>query len=39
MVLVVVSISGSCEPRIAKPNDKGSPVPSIKDVPAAAIEQ
>ena len=37
MVLSVVSKSGICEPRIAKPKDKGLAVPRIKDVPAAAI--
>ena len=35
-MLVVVSKSGSCEPRIAKPKGKGAAVPKIKDVPAAA---
>ena len=39
MVLSVVSKSGSCEPRIAKPNGNGAAVPKIKDVPAAAIVQ
>ena len=33
MVLVVVSKLGSCEPIIAKPNDKGSAVLNNKDVP------
>jgi hypothetical protein len=37
MVLSVVSRSGSCEPRIAKPKGKGSAVPRIRDVPAVAI--
>lgn len=37
MVEVVVSMSGSWEPRTAKPNARGSAVPMIKDVPAAAI--
>ncbi len=30
MVLVMVSMSGICEPRIAKPKAKGLVVPSIK---------
>lgn len=37
MVEVVVSMSGSCEPRTAKPNAIGSAVPMTKDVPAAAM--
>jgi len=37
MVLVVVSMSGSWEPRTAKPNAIGSAVAMIKDVPAAAM--
>ena len=39
MVLVVVSMSGSWEPRTAKPNAIGSAVPMIKDVPAAAMSE
>jgi hypothetical protein len=37
MVEVVVSKSGSCEPMIAKPKERGLAVPRIKDVPADAI--
>lgn len=36
---VVVSMSGSWEPRTAKPNAIGSAVPMIKDVPAAAMRE
>ena len=35
MVDVVVSMSGNCEPSIAKPKGKGSAVPSIREVPEA----
>ena len=38
MVEVVVSRSGSCEPKIAKPRDNGFAVLNIKDVPAATME-
>jgi hypothetical protein len=38
-VLVVVSKSGSCEPRIARPKAKGLAVPKIRDVPAAAMKE
>ena len=37
VVVVVVSISGIYEPKIAKPNGNGLAVPKIKDVPARAI--
>lgn len=37
MVLVVVSMSGICEPRTAKPRGKGSAVPRTRDVPDSAI--
>jgi hypothetical protein len=37
IVEVVVSMSGSWEPRTAKPNAIGSAVPNIRDVPAAAM--
>ena len=39
MVLVVVSIWRSCEPRVANSIGKSQPVPKIRDVPATAIEQ
>lgn len=39
MVEVVVSMSGSCEPRTAKPNAIGSAVPKMRDVPAAAMRE
>jgi hypothetical protein len=36
MVEVVVSMSGSWEPRMAKPKARGLAVPRIKEVPATA---
>jgi hypothetical protein len=37
MVEVVVSKSGSCEPRMARPKGKGLAVPRIREVPAVAM--
>ena len=36
---VVVSVSGSWEPRIANPKGIGLAVPRMRDVPAAAIAE